>query len=299
MHRHLPGRSVAAIAATALLTALLAGCNLGAPQASPDATAASVLLVAAAESGTFEQAGNNYSLTLTGVDPQVTWFTDRPVRRAGAMEVQPALDGLFAAGAAGPPNAALSVTDPASARVQVAVVELTDPDYDAAAGTLGFSARLLDQPTHGLDYYAARADTIPAAFGQAELFIDNVFGLNYCGGTITNNSSQVLNLNGYPDMNGYWEYELDGGAQSAPQQIGANGSASFMAEGPGPGDLCNLIISYQTADGTAGLGLQVTSPASGDNRASVSATGTGCSATVELNSTSGSTASGAVTFTCP
>lgn len=296
MKRHMRISIVAAIAATALL----AGCNLGAPQASPEPTPASVLLVAAAESGTFEQAGDsNYRLSLAGVDPQLTWFTDRPVRRAGTMDVQPALDGLFTGGASGPPNAALSVTDPASARELVAVVELTNPTYDVAAGTLGFSARLLDQPTHGLEYYAQRGDSIPAAFGPAELFIDNIFSANYCGGTVTNNSSQVLNLAGFPDINGYWEYDRYAGPQSAPQQIAANGSASFMAEGPGPGDLCNLIISYKTADGTAGFGLQVTSPASGDNMAEVTATGSGCSATVELNSTSGSTASGAVTFSCP
>jgi hypothetical protein len=285
--------------------ALLAGaCNQATPPVgSPGPSAgagqpSSVLLVASAESGTFEPSGDGYRLSLAGVAPQLTWFDDRPARHAGTIDVQSALDALYDDGTPDPPNAALSVAGATRAEDQVVVVELTSPAWDAAAGSLSFGSRLLDQPKQGLDYYASRAaQTVPASFGAAALFIDNIFSYNYCEGVVNNNSAQALNLTNASGA-GDWEWSY-GVEQNPPQQIVAGQSASFEMQSSWTGGECNMTVTYTAADSVNGFQMYVESPPTGDNIANGQALAAGCGADIDLNSTSGSTATGTATFHCP
>lgn len=83
-----------------------------------------------------------------------------------------AVDPVFAG--ADPPNAAL-VADVAGEEV-VAVVELTNPSYDATAGTVRYTAvSVPGGPGRGLMVGERPvAEVVPEQFGPASLFIDSV-----------------------------------------------------------------------------------------------------------------------------
>ena len=112
-----------------------------------------------------------YVLTLEGATGQTVWFSDRPARRVGLVPTA-ALLGQLGFTPADPPNAALVAQ--AAGGEEVVVVELLDPRFDAAAGTLAYDVRLLaDYAGGGLADLAPRQDgDPPPAFGAAHLFID-------------------------------------------------------------------------------------------------------------------------------
>jgi len=101
-------------------------------------------------------------LYLVGVDPNITWFCDRPVRQAGHMT----LSALVELGSSGgnsfkdnPPNAAVSVfADDGS--ITDAVVTLTDPP------------QLVDEKV--LFQVTEIDGQIPAVGGSTVLFIDPI-----------------------------------------------------------------------------------------------------------------------------
>ena len=142
------------------------------PPASGIPARAPLLTVLPAERGTFD----GKRLTLTGVPEQATWFTDRPVRRAGLFDIPQMLEIFFARQS--PPNAALEVQGADESR-DVVIVELAKPRYDRARGTLRFSAevlprdRVLRSGPLGLVDFATRNDAaLPERFGRAVVFID-------------------------------------------------------------------------------------------------------------------------------
>lgn len=291
MNRTFRLRAVGAVAATALL---LAACQTGAPPASPSAGAGQplVLVVAEGAAGTYQASGNAYALTLTDVDPEMTWFDDRPFRHAGVVPVQQALDVLFSEEASGPPNAALSVAATDAGPDLVTVIELTDPNYDPTGeGTLTFTATPLDAPKTGLDYYADRTtDSFPASFGAASLFIDTIFGYNYCGANVSNTGTTALELNQW-SSNGNFE---DG---QPPAQIAGGSNVSFQFKS-GWASNCNMSVIYiQQGDGY-GFQLNVESPAIGDNRMQLQ-NSAACNVQGEIESTSGATATAQVSVNCP
>jgi hypothetical protein len=112
-----------------------------------------------------------YTLTLEGATGQTVFFSDRPARRVGLVPTAVLLERLGFT-PADPPNAAL-VAQTAGGE-EVVVVELFDPHYDAAAGTLSYGVRLLaDYAGVGLADFAPRQDgDPPPSFGAAHLFID-------------------------------------------------------------------------------------------------------------------------------
>ncbi len=129
--------------------------------------------------GVFDASGGSFDgkrLTLTGVEPRFTWFSDRPARRAGLLGVG-RLDETFFRRQA-PPNAAV-VFEGLPASRGVVVAELSKPHYDSAQGRLTFVAKIV-QPD---DVFAvvhpriaelarrARAD-IPKRFGAVTVFVD-------------------------------------------------------------------------------------------------------------------------------
>lgn len=157
------------------------------------------LFVQSARSGTLapvaDQQGR-YTLTLHGVSPKTVYFSDRPLRIAGQAEIEAFLAGL-GFDDDNPPNAALEILG-AGDEGDVAVVELRDPRYDAAAGTLTYDVTLLaDAATGAPAFFAERADaTPPAEFGEAALFIDDCpDGQAFC-------FAEVDYSKGYPDPKG-------------------------------------------------------------------------------------------------
>lgn len=139
-------------------------------------TGTSVLGVVSAAGGTFEDG----KLTLTGVQPTGTWFSDRPSRVAGTNPIEQFLDIFF--GTDDPPNAAIDLSGEPEGS-DLAIVELSDPSYDATSGELTMSAKVIEPEqidsarlvTHRhLDRFLQRNDAdLPASFGANALFIDN------------------------------------------------------------------------------------------------------------------------------
>jgi hypothetical protein len=117
------------------------------------------------------------TLTLTGVEPRATWFSDRPNREVGSYSIAELVDVFFDDQA--PPNAALEFAG-AGARNDVVIIELSDPRYDKRAQRLRFAMSVLEDPDaelgsgSGLDGHAARHDgRVPRSFDAVTLFVDS------------------------------------------------------------------------------------------------------------------------------
>lgn len=140
-------------------------------------TSVPVLGVVNAGGGTFADG----TLTLTDVQPYGAWFTDRPGREAGTSTIDDVISTFFDRD--DPPNAAVEIAG-AQDGADVAIVELTDPEWDAATRTLTVSAkaipdvdadRLAAHP--GLAGYVDRNDgELPAEFSASAVFLDS--GMN-------------------------------------------------------------------------------------------------------------------------
>ena len=114
------------------------------------------------------------TLTLSGVDPQVTGFTDRPVRD----KVSIGADGLVSAWptlfADSDPNAVLVARD-ASGTPASYVLELSSPTVDGTSVT--FQVGVVGGKDHSSlvpGMTAVAATPPPASLGQLSLFIDDV-----------------------------------------------------------------------------------------------------------------------------
>lgn len=135
---------------TVITALLLTAFSAAAQDATPEATTeageqASILFTHTGDEGTLTAADDGtYTLTLENVDTQVLWFSDRPARGAGYLT----LDGYLQVWGEGsdsfesdPPNASVIIDG------QGVAVELLNPVYDEAAGTLSYTATLLDDST--------------------------------------------------------------------------------------------------------------------------------------------------------
>lgn len=114
-----------------------------------------------------------FTLTLDGTNPHTVYFSDRPERVFGLATTTAFLDGLgFTPD--DPPNAALVVTTEHGDE-DVLIVELFDPVWDEASGTLTYSVQVLaDYAESGLAFAAMQQTDfeLPASFGQGGIFID-------------------------------------------------------------------------------------------------------------------------------
>ena len=157
--------------------------GVAAQDASPEASEEATFLFVQSgfTSGILDQATEgvqSWMLTLQGAPAQTVFFSDRPARIAGAFSTEQFLETLdFSAD--DPPNAALVVQSDAGS--DVIVLELTDPVYDAAAGTLTYITTILevdqlDQSGYGFVTDPLGPDNYPAEFGPASLFIDSLLG---------------------------------------------------------------------------------------------------------------------------
>jgi uncharacterized protein YjbI with pentapeptide repeats len=162
-----------------LALALLITPALGAEKAAkkPGVQKVSLLYALNAGSGTLKKGkGARYKLTLKGLDRNVTWFSDRPVRRTSSFPIADLAESWQGFGfAADPPNAALTYTDRSGNSARTVILELSHPRF--AKGKLFFAARALDPKTvkgPNLTHHAAGADRSPARrFTDASLFLDD------------------------------------------------------------------------------------------------------------------------------
>jgi hypothetical protein len=175
------GRCVAIIALMVASVAVFVAPSAGAaPSGGSDAPTASAPPPNASVLGVIEAAKGRFDgrrLSLTKVQPNAVWFTDRPIRKAGTFDIDQLLEVLFTGD--DPPNAALEfVTAPAER--DVVIVELTRPRYDRTAGTLSFATTLVGaddvraRVRHpALRDFRSRADAkIPDHFGAVVAFVD-------------------------------------------------------------------------------------------------------------------------------
>lgn len=137
--------------------------------------ATEILYVQTATSGALtptEEEGV-WQLSLAGVSPETTYFSDRPAREAGNKTTADFIrewalgDDSFAAD---PPNAALEILN--DGRQEVFPVELLNPRYDEAADSLVYDILFLaGEPTETEAY---------EAFEETSLFIDSTYQVYNC-----------------------------------------------------------------------------------------------------------------------
>ena len=91
----------------------------------------------------------NGKLTLTNISPAVSYFSDRPFRRAGTMEMAHFLDAWTTDKresnfTTNPPNAGLVFFEEQGKKYSEISLELMSPEYDENKGVLIFDVRFLD-----------------------------------------------------------------------------------------------------------------------------------------------------------
>lgn len=181
---HLPRLTVLSAALAMCLLIALAGVAGLASASKPQErhkTKLSLLFVVNGATGTLvPQQGHpgSYTLTLTNLEPNAVWFSDRPARLSGAFPSSALPRAWKRMGfAADPPNAALDYTDPALRSPRNVILELTHPHYDKRHRTLSFTTRIIDPTTvssGNLASHARRADRTPATrFTDPSVFIDD------------------------------------------------------------------------------------------------------------------------------
>jgi|LakMenEpi03Aug12_release.lakeMendotaPanAssembly.Ray.scaffolds.fasta_scaffold588669_1 hypothetical protein len=221
--------------------------------AAPSALAAqpvakpSYLFALTSTGGTLKHDASGWWVTLTGVSPMVTRFTDRPGRQAATMTPTQLANRWQAYGfTKDAPNAAL-VLDARPANSDVYVIELRNPRVDGNA--MLFRAKPIRTTTRALRHYVKRADPLrEMAFGRASLFIDDGGYATYQPLTLMvqgftpgqNLAINVTGVSGYPvtfTMGPPW-----------------SNSTGFQLQTPG------ISIAYLSANGTT---LRLNSLASG------------------------------------
>jgi hypothetical protein len=136
-----------------------------------------------------------FVLTLQGEHGRTIAFTDRPQRLVHSMPTQKFLDGLGFT-PANPPNAAL-VMEPSPGETDIVVLELLNPQYDAAAQSLTYDVVILDTfvTERGLTFQETPRQPDPAGeeFGLAQLFIDGCAPFVACY-TLVDDSGQFVGM---------------------------------------------------------------------------------------------------------
>jgi hypothetical protein len=155
---------------------LLAGCEDGGEDSGGDATAAALageLFTQTAHSGSLTAVPGEddvFTLTLDDPAPNVTVFTDRPVRSANTEPLKDFVESWDSRGFEEvPPNAAL-VLDEAPDDADTAVYTIADPKLDTSSGAVSYTATRIPSGTASLP--PDEGAEHPEKFGDAHLFID-------------------------------------------------------------------------------------------------------------------------------
>ena len=170
-------RFAAGMAAVIAALLVVAGCgdddNSSSDDANAAVTAGGDLFTQNTHTGTLEPiAGRDdvFTLTLDQPSPDVTVFTDRPVRSAATEPLADFVDQWDARGfGEDPPNAAL-VLDQEPDDADTAVFKLADPSYDKTSGTVSYTATHVRGGTSSLP--SDEDIDPPPSFEDAHLFID-------------------------------------------------------------------------------------------------------------------------------
>ncbi|MFN7148577.1 MAG: pentapeptide repeat-containing protein [Microthrixaceae bacterium] len=145
--------------------------------------------------GTFTTGADGaHTLTLAGIDPGVTAFTDRPDRDAAVVPADRFVQEWPAMFEDSAPNAVLVEHEP-SGKSDSFVVTLFDPVLDGS--TLTFTAEIVDGEDHS-DQIPGLTETPhsepPASFSTVSLFIDSVSGTQ--SGSCSAKPAPSVNMNG-------------------------------------------------------------------------------------------------------
>ena len=155
-----------------------------------------------------------YTLTLTGGMGYTLYFSDRPERVTGTVNTAAFLKDLGFS-PQNPPNAALVVqtNESRTDNEDILVVELLNPGYDAATGTVTYDVRFLgDYSIIDMRFSAPPlpAPTAPQTYGVNSLFIDDWRCGDHDVLCYTSDCTEVGELGGNPK--GFcWYYGTDVG----------------------------------------------------------------------------------------
>ncbi len=133
-----------------------------------------VLLIITAKEGQFQQKANEYTLTLSDVNHQALWFTDRPNRQAGYSQTSNLINNWAKYFGQDNPNAGLlydALTDKSQSQSNHPIaIELSSPTHTKKH--LIFKVKLLDKrlPAEKLE--------------NVSLFIDDLSGTFYGNGIL-------------------------------------------------------------------------------------------------------------------
>ncbi|MFA7669588.1 MAG: hypothetical protein WCX93_09595 [Burkholderiaceae bacterium] len=241
----------------ASLAFLISGCDGGssgsgalvnAPDGPPDTTDISnrIYVLAAGNGSAASNGGNDYSITLNRVEPEVDWYTDRPERSTGDEDTEDFINSSWQRVYADtPPNALLQFRTAAGVYARFGAVR--DMAYNAQAGTLRFTLSLeqatddsngfsdfevpvltllnnLEPPAEGSSFalYADQTSIVAGEQGGFRLVLDNVnedvFWMNHA-------PSRAGDFETVGNFINYWP---DRFADSAPN--------ASLAGDPGQGD---------------------------------------------------------------
>jgi hypothetical protein len=211
--------------------------------------------------------GGNYELSLTGVDPDVLFFTERPKRDTGVVPLQVMLGALFRAGSTAP-NAALDISGP-GAREDVVAFELRKPRYDSSGQTLTYDAKPLDDlDGTQLAYLNDRLEgRPPAQFGEASLFIDETAFGNLCYAQITDtvSTSSLLVTSATKRSTDTWD--------PRPQSIPPLGTGGWESNG-GAFKGCHNTVTFSVQNTDVTVTVDTYDPEIGHNNAECTSSST-------------------------
>jgi hypothetical protein len=228
-------RYAAGMAAVITVLSVLAGCGSGDDNGSGnDATTAASpggdLFTQNTHTGSLKPVqGQNdvFTLTLDQPSPDVTVFTDRPVRSASTQPVEGFVDSWDSRGFNDdPPNAAL-VLDQQPDNADTAVFELSHPKFDQRSGAVTYVAKHVNGGTSSLP--SDEHIDPPPSFGDAHLFIDPSGG-----GDV---HAMAVDVNGAPqgahtavNFNSPWSIVVGPGEQGTSWVVGPNPGGGFATD---------------------------------------------------------------------
>lgn len=168
-HRLVSAAAVATVAVIGSAAAVVPTASAG--TATKAGSKSALMLAVQSESSTLTTAANGrYTLTMTGTDPSMAVFSDRPVRRGGVADTGSLVPVWKKGGKTSfksdPPNAAVTVHE-ADGTMDVLLVTLSKPQYDQATKTLTFTARPLSKKT------PVPATAVGVNLGATSVFIDS------------------------------------------------------------------------------------------------------------------------------
>ena len=131
------------------------------------------------EQGTFKKIRKGvFEAEISDVNDNLVWFTDRPYREAGGVNIQDLINGWDDAFGKSRPNAAQVITQK-NGEKDTLVYEMYKPFYDKEADTVQFKFRLHDEQglarlSGNMEKFAYSSDDqFKKNYGDTSLFIDN------------------------------------------------------------------------------------------------------------------------------